>query len=280
MNSAASRAGGRREQHLDGLTAIVTGAGSRDGASLDNLGIGAATAITLASVGAHVALVDNDFDALQRTLTMIDSATTAINADVTTVEGCAHVARSVQAEPRRTGILVNNVGIVGQRGSVTENTLEHWEHTLRVNLTSVALMCSAIIPLMIAGGGGSIVNISSIGAIRALGNAGYASSKGAILSLTSSLAFSHGRDGIRVNAVLPGHLATPMANGMGADAARRDAASMLGITGSPWDAADAVEFLAGPRARFLTAVALPVDGGASMVAPLAIYPFLTAASNG
>lgn len=144
-----------------------------------------------------------------------------------------------------------------------------------INLTSVLLMCKYAIPAMVANGGGSIVNISSIGAIRGFGSTGYAASKGGMLSLGTSMAYAHGRDGIRVNTVLPGHVSTPM-GAPSTDEAEliRLRGSMLGTEGTAWDVANAVAFLGSDAARWITATAIPVDGGASMATGLAMYKYM------
>ena len=139
-----------------------------------------------------------------------------------------------------------------------------WERVMRVNVTSMMLAAKHAIPAMIASGGGAIVNISSIAALRPRGLTPYATSKGAVEALTRGLAADHARDGIRVNCIEPGPMYTPMvyAGGMSDELrARRRKAAMLDIEGSGWDIGYASLFLVSDEARYITGVVLPVDGG-------------------
>jgi len=133
-----------------------------------------------------------------------------------------------------------------------------------VNVTSMMLAAKHAIPAMTATGGGAIVNISSIAALRPRGLTPYATSKGAVEALTRGLAADHARDGIRVNCIEPGPVYTPMVYAAGmpdATRERRRKAAPLGIEGNGWDIGYASLFLVSDEARYITGIVLPVDGG-------------------
>jgi NAD(P)-dependent dehydrogenase (short-subunit alcohol dehydrogenase family) len=170
----------------------------------------------------------------------------------------------------RLDFLVNNVGI-GSRGSVVAEPPETWRRVMQVNVETMFLASKAAIPEMIrTAGGGAVVNISSISALRPRGLTTYSASKGAVIALTRAMAVDHGPDGIRVNCVAPGPVYTPMvyAGGM-TDAARdqRRRASVLGREGTGWDIGQAVRFLLSGHARYITGHVLVVDGGVTLVGP-------------
>jgi NAD(P)-dependent dehydrogenase (short-subunit alcohol dehydrogenase family) len=141
-----------------------------------------------------------------------------------------------------------------------------------INIAAPFMLCKAVIPSMIERGGGSIVNITSIMAIRGQGGsaAAYATTKSALMGLAVDVADAYGPDGIRVNTVVPGMVGTPLLSSLlaekGIDEAKLNLAgkTALGVMGEGWDIARAVAFLAGPDAKYVTSVVLPVDGGASM----------------
>lgn len=251
---------------LDGAVAVVTGAG----ATGDGIGNGRATAIRLAESGATVALLDVN-DSVEHTVEMITDRGGVGAAYLCDVSDDARVEEVISAVHRRWGridVLVNNVGVAGPPGTVVDVDLAAWDRCLAVNLTSMLLVARHVVPLMARAGGGSIVNMSSLAGLRG-GHSGisYATTKGAVLSLTRAMAAHHGRQGIRVNAVAPGLVYTPMVASKDAVdeefRARRAAASVLGVEGTGWDVAEAVLWLAGPAARWVSGIVLPVDAGAS-----------------
>ena len=142
---------------------------------------------------------------------------------------------------------------------------------MEVNVTSMFLSCKHAIPAMIrTAGGGAIVNVSSISALRPRGLTTYTVSKGAVIALTQAMAVDHGKEGIRVNCVAPGPVYTPMVYGRGmSDVARenRRLASVLAIEGTGWDVGHAVRFLLSEQARYITGHTLVVDGGTTLRAP-------------
>jgi NAD(P)-dependent dehydrogenase (short-subunit alcohol dehydrogenase family) len=193
----------------------------------------------------------------------------ALEADITRSEDCARVVKTALDRFGRLDFLDNNVGI-GSRGSVVDETQENWRRVMQVNVETMFLAAKHAIPAMIRGGGGAIVNVSSISALRPRGLTAYSASKGAVIALTRAMAVDHGRDGIRVNCVAPGPVYTPMVyqRGMSDEArARRRKASVLGVEGTGWDVGHAVRFLLSDQARYITGQTLVVDGGATLAGP-------------
>jgi NAD(P)-dependent dehydrogenase (short-subunit alcohol dehydrogenase family) len=253
---------------LTGKVAVVTGGG----AAGDGIGNGRAAAILLARAGARVVVVDRDKALAQRTVAMIEEGGgtgVAVEADVTQAAGCAAVVQTALDRFGRLDLLDNNVGI-GSRGTVVDETEESWRRVMQVNVDSMFLMSKHAIPAMRRGGGGAIVNVSSISALRPRGLTVYSVSKGAVIALTRAMAVDHGREGIRVNCVAPGPVYTPMVYGRGMSANARDRrrqASALGIEGTGWDIGHAVRFLLSGHARYITGHTLVVDGGTTLSAP-------------
>jgi NAD(P)-dependent dehydrogenase (short-subunit alcohol dehydrogenase family) len=262
---------------LDGKVAIVTGAGSQG----PGIGNGRAAAVLLARAGARVALVDIAVDSLRETGELIDKQGgewLAVTGDVSDAAACAGVVERVVGRFGGLNILVNNVGILGPPGTVVDLDLAGWEQCLRVNVTSMVLMSRFAIPHLRAAGGGSIVNMSSVaGLVGGLPMLAYSASKGAINSLTRTMACQHGPENIRVNAVAPGFVYTPMVGGLSAaDRETRRLAAPLRTEGTGWDVGRAVVYLVSDDARWITGTILPVDGGLTadgvgMARPLGIY---------
>ncbi len=256
----------------DGLrdrVAIVTGGGAR-GAGIGN---GRAAAMLLARSGARVLVVDRRVELADATVAAITAAggqAEAFAADVTRSADCDAMVAHAVARWGRLDVLDNNVGI-GSRGSVVDEDPARWQRVMDVNVTSMVLASRAAIPAMRStAGGGAIVNVSSISALRPRGLTAYSTSKGAVIALTKAMAVDHGPEGIRVNCVAPGPVYTPMVAGDGmAEAARqqRARASVLGVEGTGWDIGQAVRFLASDRARWITGHVLVVDGGATLQGP-------------
>jgi len=253
---------------LEGKVAIVTGAGARG----DGIGNGRAAAILLAASGARVLCVDRDLELAQRTVALIESSgfnALACEADVTRLADCESMVAEALSTWGRVDVLDNNVGI-GSRGSVVEEEVERWRRVMEVNVDSMFLTSKATIPAMLERGGGSIINIASISALRPRGLTTYSTSKSAVIGLTRAMAVDHGADGIRVNCVAPGPVYTPMVYGAGMTdeaRARRTSASLLGIEGTGWDIGHAVRFLASDHSRYITGQVLVVDGGTTLRGP-------------
>ena len=257
------------EWGLAGKVAIVTGGGARD----DGIGNGRAAAILLARAGAHVLVVDRDLALADRTVQMIAAeggSAAAATYDVTVSKQCEAVVADAVGRWGRLDCLDNNVGI-GSRLSVVDETEENWAHVMHVNVDTMFLCCKHAIPAMIrTAGGGAIVNVSSISALRPRGLTAYTVSKSAVIGLTKALAVDHGPQGIRANCVAPGPVYTPMVYGRGMTEEARETrrnASVLAREGTGWDIGSAVRFLLSEQARYITGQTLVVDGGATLVGP-------------
>ena len=254
---------------LEGKVAVVSGGG----AAGDGIGNGRAAAILLAKAGARVVVVDRDKALAQRTVEMIKEAkgaeAIALDADVTQARECARMVQAALDSFGRLDLLDNNVGI-GARGSVVDEPEENWRRVMQVNVETMFLTAKHAIPAMRRQGGGAIVNVSSISALRPRGLTTYSVSKGAVIALTQAMAVDHGKEGIRVNCVAPGPVYTPMVYERGMTEAvreRRKNASLLKVEGTGWDIGHAVRFLLSNCARYITGQTLVVDGGASVSGP-------------
>lgn len=262
-----------RERMRDKV-AIVTGAGAEG----DDIGIGRAIALLLAREGAQVTCVDLDAGRANRTAAWIHATggeAIGLAGDVTEPADCARVVAAAVDAFGRLDVLVNNVGLAGAL-SLPDVELAEWRRQIDTNLTSAMLMSKYAVPRMIANGGGSIVNISSISGMRAMGALAYGPAKAALHQLAREIGVLHGRQGIRANTVAPGHMLTPVARRL-VPAEMREArrkVGPLGLEGDAWDVAHAVLFLASDEARFVNGVHLAVDGGVEGIAPLTGAAFL------
>ena len=271
-----------RAGRVEGKVAIVTGAGSTPG---PGVGTGKATAVVLAREGARVLLVDLYPERAEQTRQMISGEggrAQLFAADVTRAAGCEAMVRAAVEAFGTLDILVNNVGLA-QLGTVVDTTEEAWDRALDVNLRSAFLASKYAVPVMAGKGAGAIVNMASISALRGDGTVAYSAAKGGLIAMTVDMAYSHGRQGIRVNAIAPGHITTPMVLSVSAPGPRagfmnamRSEAGLLGTPGTGWDVAWAAVFLASEEARWITGVTLPVDSGVLSVTPLLMAPHLRA----
>jgi len=254
---------------LAGKVALISGGG----AAGDGIGNGRAAAILLARAGTKVLVADRDLRLAKRTVEMIaaEGGTAVASAgDVTDEADCKQLVDAALGRWSRLDFLDNNVGI-GSRGSVVEETPEQYRRVMQINVESMFLLSKYAIPAMIkTAGGGAIVNISSISALRPRGLTTYTTSKAAVIGLTRAMAVDHGRDNIRVNCICPGPMYTPMVSARGmSEAARvqRARASVLKREGTGWDVGHAVKFLLSNHARYITGQVLVVDGGVTLQAP-------------
>jgi NAD(P)-dependent dehydrogenase (short-subunit alcohol dehydrogenase family) len=253
---------------LAGKVAIVTGGGAVG----DGIGNGRAAAILLGKAGARVVVVDRDGGLAKRTVEMIQEVggeAIAFEADVTKAKDCAAMVAAAVQRFGALHLLDNNVGI-GSRGSVVDESEENWRRVMQVNVETMFLAAKHAIPEMRKAGGGAIVNVSSISAIRPRGLTTYTVSKSAVIGLTKAMAVDHGKEGIRVNCVAPGPVYTPMVYARGMTPTARETrknASALRVEGTGWDIGSAVRFLLSDQARYITGQVLVVDGGTSLTAP-------------
>jgi NAD(P)-dependent dehydrogenase (short-subunit alcohol dehydrogenase family) len=251
---------------LDGKVALVTGAGSRG----DGIGNGRAAAVLLAREGVAVGVLDANPEWGEVTLRMIESEggrATLLEADVTDPADCSAAVATLVEAFGRLDVLVNSVGVGGPPGTAVDVDPEAWDRALRVNVTSMMLMAKYAIPEMLKQGGGSIVNLASVAGLQG-GHPSllYPTTKAAVIGLTRSMAAHHGPDGIRVNAIAPGMVYTPMVYSRGMSdelRERRRRRSLLQTEGTGWDVGKAVVYLASDDARWVTGIVLPVDAGAS-----------------
>ena len=273
----AEESGGTIDRpRVAGKVAIVTGAGQVDG---PGVGTGKASALLLARHGASVVLVDREPDRAEVTRKEIEAAggvAKVVASDVTVAADCERMVHATREAFGRLDILVNNVG-VSRPGGVVDTDEAQWDQMLEVNLKSVYLVSRAAIPTMAERGGGSIVNISSIGALRAIGFAAYSAAKGGMISLSQEMAGAYGAQGIRVNVVVPGSVQTPRTKGASEklgqdlDEIQRTAAAVLPLgtvtRGTGWDIGYAVLFFASDESSWITGQVLAADGGASVTLP-------------
>src|SRR5213592_4656923 len=258
----------RMTARLAGMVAIVTGAGS----SGKVIGNGKATAILFAREGAKVLCADAVEDRARETVEAVlkeGGTASAFRADVSKAADCKAMVQAAVERYGRLDILDNNVGI-SVRADVLEVTEEQWDRVMAVNVKSIMLTSKYAIPQMIRGSGGSIINISSIAGLRANQSTPYSTSKAAVIGITRSMAGDHGRQGIRVNCIVPGLIYGPM-TAPRMDAALRETrknAAPLGTEGTAWDVAWAAVYLASDEARWVSGVALPVDAGLLVMSPV------------
>lgn len=244
---------------FQGKVALVTGAAS---------GIGRATAIAFADAGARVVVADVGVEGGEETVRLIQQAGGEgffVKTDVSQPDEVRAMVASTISHYGRLDCAFNNAGIEGESAPTGACTEENWNRTIGINLTGAWLCMKAEIPRMLASGG-SIVNCSSIaGLVGFAGSPAYVASKHGLIGLTKTAALDYATAGIRVNAVCPGVIDTPMidrfTHGEAAAEAALTAMEPVGRIGRPEEIAGAVLWLCSEAASFVTGVALPVDGG-------------------
>jgi NAD(P)-dependent dehydrogenase (short-subunit alcohol dehydrogenase family) len=241
---------------VKGKTALVTGGGS---------GIGRATALLLAREGASVAIADRDLDAAQAVAAEVEAAGGAALALQADVADQTQVRAMVAAVVERFGRLdcaVNSAGVVGAGGLFADLTDEAWNANIAINLTGMR-HCVTHEIVQMRGRGGSIVNIASGAGLEGVGGLGaYAASKHGVVGITKSAAIDYARDGVRINALCPGLILTPMTRaGVEGGHLDIDALCPMGRAGQPEEVAQAAVWLCSDRASYVTGATLAVDGG-------------------
>jgi NAD(P)-dependent dehydrogenase (short-subunit alcohol dehydrogenase family) len=252
---------------------MVVGAGSIG----PGWGNGKATAVTFAREGAQLFCVDRNHAAAEETAGLIAAEggqAMAFTADVSRAGDIEAMVSACMKAYGRIDVLDNNVGIA-ETGSVVEVSEAEWDRVFAINLKSAYLAMKHVVPVMVRQGGGSIINISSIASIRHLGISyvTYGASKAAMNQMTRTTAVEFAPQHVRVNAILPGLMKTPMVEhsaGLAASYAKgdveamwraRDAQVPMGHMGDAWDVANAALFLASDESKYVTGIELVVDGG-------------------
>ncbi|HLE44626.1 MAG TPA: SDR family NAD(P)-dependent oxidoreductase [Methylomirabilota bacterium] len=245
---------------LAGKVAIVTGAGSRG----PGLGNGKATAILFAREGARVLCVDVMEERAEETVGLIRAEggeAEPFAADVTRAGDCRAMVAAAAERWGGLDVLHNNVGIESRR-DLLDVTEEEWDRVLSVDLKSMFLATREAVPAMTARGGGAVVCVSSVSGMRGHGRTAYAAAKAGDIGFVRSVAVQLGPKGIRVNAIAPGTVWTPMVEDLGPEAReRRRRATPLGTEGTGWDVGWGAVYLASDEARWVTGQVLVIDAG-------------------
>jgi NAD(P)-dependent dehydrogenase (short-subunit alcohol dehydrogenase family) len=257
---------------LKDKVALVIGGGQTTGETIGN---GRATAIRFAREGATVLVVDRALESAEETVAAISGeggSAAALAADVTVEADCKSMATECLARYGRIDVLHNNVGRSEGDAATTELEEENWLALIDINLKSAFLTCKHVLPVMRDQRAGAIINISSTSSVCSRQTLAYKTAKAGINAMTQNMAIENAPYGVRVNAILPGLMDTPMAierrareRNLARQTVREERHGQvpLGKMGTAWDVAAAAVFLASDEAAYITGVLLAVDGGLS-----------------
>ncbi|MFT4439039.1 SDR family NAD(P)-dependent oxidoreductase [Caballeronia sp. 15715] len=242
---------------LEGKVAIVTGAGS---------GIGRAAALLLAQRGAKVVVADLKEDGGKETAAIIGTNAVFVKVDVADEASFKSLVDKTLSTFGRLDIAVNNAGIAIGGTEIAESDKETWDKVIGVNLTGMYIAVRAEVAAMLKTGGGSIVNMSSVaGVVAQVGQVAYITSKHGVIGVTKAAAIEYSGRGIRVNAILPGTINTPMVQKIVAEnpgwVEKLTAGQPIQRLGEPDEIAEAIAWLASDAASFVTGASIAVDGG-------------------
>lgn len=253
------------QTRLENKAIIVVGAGTAG----EGIGNGKAAAIQFAREGAMVLCVDKDESAVQTTAKLIQEEGGRAEicvADIVTAAECERAVDKCLEHFKKIDALHNNVGIPTMM-EIVDTDEQTWDNAFKINVNGMFLMCKFAIPHMVEGGGGSIINISSVAANRSFPDAAYMSTKGTVHSLTLYLAGRYGRYNIRANVLMLGFIDTPLAR----PAWDNEKIKKINLRqvpmrrfASPWEVATVAAFLASDDASYINGAILPVDGGLSI----------------